>query len=119
MRTLQPEIERAVALVGLEDRSTASMAAVLTSFGEADVDLGADDGVGIGTALDRLRAVFAAPDRDVAAGLLNELLADHAGPPRLVRDEGWTWHVHVDRADDAPWAEWLVSSAALALATRL
>ena len=43
----------------------------------------------------------------------------YAGPPRLVRHEGWDWHVHVDRGDDAPWAAWLAASAALALATRL
>ena len=36
-----------------------------------------------------------------------------------MRHEGWDWHVHVDRADDAPWDEWLASSAALALATLL
>ena len=58
-------------------------------------------------------------DRDAAAAGLNALLAAFAGPPRLVRHEGWDWHLHVDRADDAPWAEWLAASAALALATRL
>jgi hypothetical protein len=119
MRTLPSEIDRAVALVNLDDRSAASTAAVLESFGETDVALVADEVVAIGAVLDRLRDVFAAPDRDIAAGLLNALLAENAGPPRLVRHEGWTWHLHVDRADDAPWSEWLASSAALALATRL
>jgi len=119
VRTLQPEIERAVALVNLGDPTATSMAAVLESWGEHDVVLGPEDVAAIVAVLGDLRALFATIDRDAAADRLNDLLAAHAGPPRLVRHEGWTWHLHLDRADDAPWHEWLASSAALALATRL
>src|SRR5688572_15496570 len=119
MRTLQPEIARAVALVNVADRSATSLAGVLESFGEHDVVLTDLDVGALGVVLDALREILATPDRDVAAAGLNRLLATTAGPPRLVQHEGWTWHLHVDRADDAPWAEWLASSAALALATLL
>ncbi len=119
MRTLQPEIARAVALVNVADRSAPSLAGVLESFGEHDVVLTDLDVGALGVVLDALREILATPDRDVAAAGLNRLLATTAGPPRLVQHEGWTWHLHVDRADDAPWAEWLASSAALALATLL
>jgi predicted RNA-binding Zn ribbon-like protein len=63
--------------------------------------------------------VLVTTDRDAAAERLNALLDRHAGRPRLVRHEGWDWHVHADVTDDAPWAAWLASSAALALATML
>jgi predicted RNA-binding Zn ribbon-like protein len=119
MMTLPREIERAVALVNLDDRSAASIATVLEACGERDVALTAADARAVAAVCDRLRAVFATTDRDAAAVALNDLLAAHAGPPRLVRHASWDWHVHVDRSDDAPWDEWLAASAALALATRL
>src|SRR5688500_13086930 len=99
MRTLQPEVERAVALVNLADPTAASIAAVLESWGEHDVALGPDDVAAIEAVLADLRALFATTDRDAAAAQLNALLAAHAGPPRLVRHEGWTWHLHLDRGD--------------------
>src|SRR5205823_5466585 len=51
--------------------------------------------------------------------LLNDLLARHAGPPRLTAHGGTPWHLHVDRDDAAPWAEWLLAGGALALAALL
>ena len=119
-------LQRAVAVVDLvhgwsgdDNALTVAIAAVLESFGEHDVriDRGElDDLVDVST---RLREVLVCTDRDEAATLLNELLAEYAARPRLVRHEGWDWHLHVDSADDAPWAEWLASSAALALANVL
>ena len=117
--TLQPEIERAVALVNLADRSAATFTAVLEACGERDVVLTAADVRAVDAVCDQLRALFATTDRDAAAAVLNGLLTSHAGPPRLVQHASWDWHVHVDRSDDAPWDEWLAASAALALATRL
>lgn len=114
-----PEVERAVALVNLPVRSADSVATTLESFGETDVVLTEGDVAGLRTVCDALRAVFAETDRDQTADRLNALLAAHAGAPRLVCHEGWDWHLHVDRADDAPWADWLAASAALALASRL
>lgn len=122
MRTLQ----RALAMVDVvhgwtadDEALSAELAAVLESFGEHDVSIGMDEIPEVVDVCRRLRAVLVAPDRDTAAAGLNALLVDFAAAPRLVRHEGWDWHLHVDSADDAPWAEWLASSAALALATML
>jgi hypothetical protein len=41
----------------------------------------------------RLRELLLA-DRDDAAGLVNEMLAEVGAVPRLVRHEGEDWHVH-------------------------
>ena len=118
-------VARALALVDLVHAAppntdlAVAIVAVLESHGESAVELSADDVRDLVAVCGRLRAVLVAPDRDTAAAGLNALLAEHAGPPRLVRHEGWDWHVHVDAGDDAPWAAWLASSAALALASRL
>ena len=67
-----------------------------------------------------LREVFAARDVAAAADLINGLLAGRAHPPRLTAhgaDSGW--HLHVDGSDDAPWAEWFLTSSCLALAVLL
>lgn len=68
----------------------------------------------------RLREVFAAAGVDEAAALLNRMLAEGARPPRLTTHHGRsTWHLHVDSHDDAPWAEWFLTSSAMALAVLL
>ena len=72
--------------------------------------------------LDALRAVVADLARllsiddveDAAAGL-NERLRLHAGPPRLEREPGWEWHLHVD-PPGASWSRWLAASSAMGLA---
>jgi hypothetical protein len=67
-----------------------------------------------------LREVFSAPDVAAAADLINELLAGRAHPPRLTTHGGSSgWHLHVDSSDDAPWAEWFLTSSCLALAILL
>jgi predicted RNA-binding Zn ribbon-like protein len=63
--------------------------------------------------------VFHACTADEAAALLNDLLAEHAGPPRLSAHDRTPWHLHVDTADDAPWDAWFLASSSLALATLL
>ena len=115
---------RAVALVdaveAVDERDVpAVISEVLGSYGERDVDLTGREVDAVIAVCAELRAVLVAADRDDAADRLNVLLATYAAPPRLVRHEGWDWHVHVDRSDDAPWDEWLASSGALALATLL
>ena len=65
-----------------------------------------------------LHAVFAAPSTAAAARRLNMLLHARAGPPRLSDHDGTAWHLHVD-TDRAPWAEWLATSSAMALAALL
>ncbi|MFE0346998.1 CGNR zinc finger domain-containing protein [Streptomyces griseoluteus] len=67
-----------------------------------------------------LREVFAAEDADTAAATLNRLLHTHTGRVRLSSHDGTSpWHPHLDRADDAPWAEWLLASSCLALTVLL
>jgi CGNR zinc finger len=67
-----------------------------------------------------LRGVFTASDVAAAADRINSLLAGRAHPPRLTTHGGATgWHVHVDSNDDAPWAEWFLTSSCLALAVLL
>src|SRR5215203_2152713 len=115
-------VARALALI---DRvhgdvpDAAALGAVLEAHGERDVALTRREADELADVCRRLRAVLVTTSRADAAAALNGLLAEFAGPPRLVRHEGWDWHLHVDRDDDAPWAAWLAASAALALATRL
>jgi len=61
----------------------------------------------------RLRALLTA-DRDVAAALVNEVLAEHSALPRLVRHDGLDWHIHAV-ADDAPLAARISVETAMAL----
>ena len=67
----------------------------------------------------RLLAVFSASSTARAAHLLNALLKEYAGAPRLSAHGGSSWHIHVDSNDHAPWSEWLAASSALALAILL
>jgi predicted RNA-binding Zn ribbon-like protein len=67
-----------------------------------------------------VREVFAAADAATAASRINDLLAGRAHPPRLTSHGGESgWHLHVDSSDDAPWAEWFLTSSCLALAVLL
>jgi hypothetical protein len=67
----------------------------------------------------RLGAVMRMDDVDEAAAALNVLLAGWCSPPRLVRHEGWPWHLHFDRRDDDTWNRWIGASGAFALAASL
>ncbi|MGN6160932.1 MAG: CGNR zinc finger domain-containing protein [Marmoricola sp.] len=61
----------------------------------------------------RLRALLTV-GRDDAAALVNEVLAEHAALPRLVRHDGLDWHIHaID--DDAPLAARISVETAMAL----
>ncbi len=40
-------------------------------------------------------------------------------PARAAAGGGSGWHLHVDSSDDAPWAEWFLTSSCLALAVLL
>jgi predicted RNA-binding Zn ribbon-like protein len=61
----------------------------------------------------RLRALLTA-DRDGAAALVNELLAEHRALPRLVRHDPLDWHIHAV-PDDAPLATRIAVETALAM----
>jgi predicted RNA-binding Zn ribbon-like protein len=99
----------------------AAVVAALRAHGEpepaglSDADLG-----GLREAAVQLAPVFAAGDAGTAAARINALLAGRAHPPRLTTHAGTSgWHLHVDGSDDAPWAEWFLTSSCLALAVLL
>lgn len=104
-----------------EEASVRSVARVLRAHGEPEpLELDEADVRAMREAAARLAEVFAAADVPRAALLLNGLLADVAGPPRLTSHGGAAaWHLHVDSRDDAPWAEWFLASSAMALAILL
>src|SRR5215470_5720828 len=98
----------------------AELIAVLRKHGEPEpIEISAADLAGLRQAALDLREVFAAGDAGTAADRLNGLLASRAHPPRLTSHGGTSgWHVHVD-GDDAPWADWFLTSSCLALAVLL
>ncbi len=61
----------------------------------------------------RLRRILTT-DRDTAAGLVNELLAEERALPQLVRHGGHDWHIHAV-APDAPLATRIAVEAAMAM----
>lgn len=97
------------------------LVAVLRAYGETGpIEISAADLTALRRAALNLREVFAARDVAAAAQLINGLLAGHAHPPRLSTHGGESgWHLHVDGSDDAPWAEWFLTSSCLALAVLL
>jgi predicted RNA-binding Zn ribbon-like protein len=99
----------------------AALIAVLRKYGEPEpIEISATDLAELRQAALLLREVFAAGDADTAADRLNGLLAGRAHPPRLTTHGGTSgWHLHVDGHDDAPWAEWFLTSSCLALAVLL
>ncbi|MFJ6843167.1 CGNR zinc finger domain-containing protein [Streptomyces griseoluteus] len=103
-----------------DDSTPAGVTAVLRAYGETDVGLSWREVTEMRAAAARLREVFAAEDTGTAAAALDRLLHAHTGRLRLSSHDGTTpWHPHLDRADDAPWAEWLLASSCLALTVLL
>ena len=98
-----------------------ALIAVLRKYGEPEpIEISAADLAELRRAALLLREVFAARDAGAAADRLNGLLAGRAHPPRLTTHGGTSgWHLHVDGDDDAPWAEWFLTSSCLALAVLL
>lgn len=99
----------------------AALIAVLRKYGEPEpVEVSTADLAELRQAARQLREVFAAGDAGTAADRINRLLASRAHPPRLTTHGGESgWHLHVDGSDDAPWAEWFLTSSCLALAVLL
>lgn len=99
----------------------ARLIAVLRSYGEPDpIDVSVADLRSLRKAASELREVFAASDVATAADRINALLAGRAHPPRLTSHHGtFGWHLHVDSNDNAPCAEWFITSSCLALAVLL
>ena len=107
-------------LPGSQDE-LAALIDVLRGHGEPEpVEISAAGLAGLRQAAFELREVFTAPDVATAADRINGLLAGRAHPPRLTAHGGASaWHLHVDSHDDAPWAEWFLTSSCLALAVLL
>jgi predicted RNA-binding Zn ribbon-like protein len=61
----------------------------------------------------RLRRFWTVADRDEAAALVNEILAEADARPYLARHDEWDWHLHVTRPD-APLADRIAAEAAMA-----
>ncbi|MFD9214703.1 CGNR zinc finger domain-containing protein [Streptomyces sp. NPDC059544] len=79
----------------------------------------AGDADALRAAVVRMTGVLTETDTDRAAHALNALLAECGARPRLSRHDGHGWHLHIDRGEDAGWADWLLASGALALARLL
>ncbi|MFH8567926.1 CGNR zinc finger domain-containing protein [Streptomyces sp. NPDC017993] len=98
-----------------------AMAELLARHGESPDDLtersfSRKDADGLRSAVIRITGVLTETDTDRAAQALNDLLAECGARPRLSRHDGHAWHLHVDRGDDASWADWFLAAGALALA---
>ena len=95
--------------------------AVLRAHGEPEpIEISDAELAGLRQAATDLQEVFAATDVASAADRINALLGARAHPPRLTTHGGGSgWHLHVDGSDDAPWAEWFLTSSCLALAVLL
>ena len=98
-----------------------ALIAALRAHGEPEpIQISDADLAGLRQAATDLREVFAADDAASAADRINALLGARAHPPRLTTHGGASgWHLHVDGSDDAPWAEWFLTSSCLALAVLL
>ncbi|MFC7217106.1 CGNR zinc finger domain-containing protein [Streptomyces polyrhachis] len=98
----------------------AALAELLERHGEqglAEGEFSEADAAGLRTAVRRLTdEVLTAADLDEAAPALNAILAQCGARPRLSRHDGHAWHLHVDRDDEASWADWFLASSAHALA---
>ena len=93
-----------------------ALIAVLRAHGEPEpVEISDADLAGLRRAALDLAEVFAAEDAATAADRINALLGARAHPPRRTTHGGGSgWHLHVDSSDDAPWADWFITSSACA-----
>lgn len=103
-----------------EETHSAQVEEVLRAHGESEPHLSRTDMRCLHRVAADLRHVLRASTTEQAAERLNRLLAATAHPPRLSDHSGTThWHLHLDRYDDASWAEWAASSAGMCLALLL
>ncbi|MFH0244494.1 CGNR zinc finger domain-containing protein [Streptomyces sp. HK10] len=99
-----------------------ALAELLVRHGERPEDLAGDAfpaacAAELRSAVARMTAVLAETGTGPAARALNEILAECGARPRLTDHGGrHPWHLHVDRDEDAGWADWFLATSALALA---
>jgi predicted RNA-binding Zn ribbon-like protein len=115
----EESLQAAVALVNsLEPPQTLESVAELSAFFERFGYTGRHDRTRV--ELDEVRALrprlreLLTADRDTAAALVNDLLAEHEAVPRLVRHDPLDWHVHAV-PDDAPLATRVAVETAMAM----
>ncbi|MFG2196509.1 CGNR zinc finger domain-containing protein [Streptomyces sp. NPDC048639] len=104
--------------------SRAELAGLLARHGETAGDVTEEgfteaDAVDLRAAAGRLVDVLTETDIDRAARAINALLSECGARPRLSCHDGHAWHLHVDRGEDASWADWFLASGAMALAQLL
>jgi predicted RNA-binding Zn ribbon-like protein len=115
----EPSLRAAVALVNSgEDPDTLTTTAQLDAFFAAHGYTGRHDGDAAELAAVRalrpaLRTLLTA-DPDTAAALVNATLAEHRAVPRLVRHDGFGYHLHAV-ADDTPLAARIAVETAMAV----
>lgn len=63
----------------------------------------------------RLAIIWHAVDAEQIAAIVNDLLADAQALPRLVRHDGWDWHLHLTDPQ-APLVDRMGTEAAMAVA---
>jgi predicted RNA-binding Zn ribbon-like protein len=119
LAVLLPRAGNSGSLAQTGERGT--LIAVLRAHGEPEpIEISDADLAALRQAALDLQEVFAAGDLATAADRINVLLGARAHPPRLTTHGGGSgWHLHVDGSDDAPWAEWFLTSSCLALAVLL
>jgi hypothetical protein len=99
------------------DSIVEAFAGVLRASGEPGPLTGIERHEGaIAEVLEELYAIFAAPDADTAARLLNGALARRTGPLRLVDEPGAAWHLHAEPPGHDDWATWFAASSLIAMA---
>ncbi|TJZ41662.1 CGNR zinc finger domain-containing protein [Streptomyces piniterrae] len=114
-------IDLANAVLASPELPRAALAELLARHGESPDDLtgrafSEGDADGLRDAVRRVTGILAEADTDRAAHAINALLAECGARPHLSRHGGHAWHLHVDRGEDASWADWFLASSALALA---
>lgn len=99
-----------------EDRKLLRLQSTLEQFEERSPTIAANDLPAWKEAAQRIYEVLTATQLDRTVTGLNALLRQYARPPRLTGHDQSPWHIHIDSHDDAPWAEWFLTSSAMALA---
>ncbi|MFB7914562.1 CGNR zinc finger domain-containing protein [Streptomyces sp. NPDC056061] len=94
----------------------AALRAVVERHGGPSLDLTETTARQLGEAATGLSRILDLSDEDRAAEAINALLDRYPARPRLVRLPGRPWSLHTRTPDHAPPVEWLLSTAALALA---
>ena len=93
--------------------SRAGLDAFLARFPFSGTQLRSDAELqSVRTLRERLRGLWSAADRDEAAQIVNESLAEADARPYLSKHDEWDWHLHVTRPD-APLAHRIGAEAAM------